>query len=75
MEFDENKILAHFFPADLMIIKDWEVVSYIDCSINPGNTDKFCLTLLPGFDPDKFPFIASSGHDSLNLINVKDETE
>ena len=33
----------------------------------------FWLEPLPGFDEDKFPFVISSGDESLNLINVKDD--
>ena len=40
--------------------------------MNPGNTDKFWLEPVPGFDVETFPFIVSSGHESLNLINVKE---
>ena len=75
VEFSPNKILAHYYPNNLLIIKDWEKVHYIDCSANPGNVDKLCLVPMPGFDEENFPFIVSSGHESLNLINVKNLSE
>ena len=29
---------------------------------------------MPGFDPEDFPFILSTGKESFNLVNVKNAT-
>ena len=38
---------------------------------NPGNMQKYWIIPLPGFDEETFPFVVSSGFETLNLINVK----
>ena len=39
---------------------------------NVNNQIKAHLVALPGFDVERFPFIACSGSATINLINVRD---
>ena len=54
-----------------MILHDWQVVNLI---VEPvfGNTLKYWIEPLPGFNEDTFPFVVISGWESFNLINVNE---
>ena len=58
---------------DLMILHDWQVVKVI---LEPvfGNTLKYWIETLPGFNEENFPFVICSGWESFNLINVNEMT-
>ena len=69
-----DQLLVHVAPVDLLVIRDWQAVKRITC-YSPMNKDKYCLEPLPGFDIEEFPFIVSSGRESISLINVKEGEE
>ena len=70
-EFAYEKLVIYVFAIDLLIIHKWEQV-HIIAGDSPGNVDMYWLEPLPGFDEQNFPFLISSGAESLNLINVKE---
>ena len=67
-ECDATTILVMFMPADILEISNWRVHKLIK-DPQSGNDDKRFLTLLPGKDLSRLPFMISSGRESLNLIN------
>ena len=55
---------------DLLITKKMQVVKRI-IDTDRGNVQKFQITMMPSFDPVRFPFIAFSGYKTLNILNIK----
>jgi len=68
-EYSPNKFCFYGRQAHLLIVEDWKVMRKID-DPNPGNINKYCFMVFPGFDLKTFPFIVSSGESSFNLVNV-----
>ena len=69
-EYSPNKMILLVYPKDLLLTVDWQVVKRIT-EQSPGNTQKFWMCKMPGFDEKEFPFIVVSGLETFNLINVK----
>ena len=59
-------------PVDILVINKWCVTNRI--SDDQGNTLKYQLLPISGYDYDTLPFVVSSGSKSINLINVKSTT-
>ena len=53
------------------MIHSWQVVKNI-VDPNDGNTNKYWMKTVPGFDENEFPFVVCNGWEAFNLINVKD---
>ena len=72
-EYAPNSLLAYSADVSqvLLIIHDWKVLHVI-ADVEPGNTNKFWLEPLPGFDADSFPLILTSGNETYNLVNVRE---
>ena len=64
-------MIVHVSTRDLLIIQDWSVITKIK-ELNDGNTNKYWIRELPGFNEVDFPFIICSGWETFNLINVND---
>jgi len=62
-------MLVHVTSRNLLVVHNWQVLHEI-IEPNVGNTNKYWLSLLPGFDEQKFPFIICSGWETYNLINI-----
>ena len=71
LEFGRNQMLISVQLTDMLIVNNWKVMFRITDS-NPGNFQKCWLAPLPGFNFESFPFIVASGHETINLINVKE---
>ena len=65
-----DRLLIHISPTDLLVAIDWIVIHKI---IDPekGNGLKFQLTLFANFDAESLPFVAISGNETLNILNMK----
>ena len=70
-EYTKGKLLVHVASRDLLVLNNWQIV-YKFIEPDFGNTLKQWFGLLPGFDPESFPFIICSGWHTFNLINIKD---
>lgn len=66
-------MIVHVSSRDLMILHDWKVVRQIHDPVY-GNTLKFWIEPMPGFDLKEFPFVVCSGWMTFNIINVRDFT-
>ena len=64
-------MIVHVSTRDLLIIQNWEVITKIK-EFNDGNTNKYWIRELPGFNEVDFPFIICSGWETFNLININD---
>ena len=71
LEYARNKMVASVSPTDLLVIHDWSIVHRI-VDPQPGNVQKYELLRFPNFDLATFPFILCRGHESINLVNVKE---
>lgn len=69
-EFAENNLLVYAKP-DFLVVKDWEVVHTI-AEPSSGNFQKWWQSCLPGFHPESFPFVVSSGVETFNLVNTQE---
>ena len=49
LEYAQDELLAHVYPTDLLLIKDWKEIHLIKDEI-AGNIEKLMLLPLPGFD-------------------------
>ena len=63
-------MIVHVSPADLLLIVDWRLYSYISDE-HKGNHYKTWFAPLPDFNVETFPFIVVSGRESFNLVNLK----
>ena len=71
LEYGIGQILLGTQHADLLLIKNWKFIAKISDS-NPNNFQKYWLAPIPFFNSETFPFIVSSGYETIDLINVKD---
>ena len=71
LEYTKNKILVHVTSRDIYVVHEWQVVHRIK-ETSAGNTMKFWIAPLPGFDEEKFPFVICNGWETYNLINTKE---
>ena len=65
-------LLACVNPVDILVIKKWCVTNRI--IDDQGNSLKYQLIPIRGYDYETLPFVVSSGRKSINLINVKSAT-
>ena len=71
IEYGSNKMLVHVSTRDFLIIHNWQVITKIK-EYNDGNTNKYWIREIPGFNENDFPFIICNGWETFNLINVRD---
>ena len=71
LEYAHEKVLITVYPSTILIIEHWMQIHTIE---DPrfGNDQKYFITPLPNFHCEEFPFLVSSGYETLNLINVRD---
>ena len=69
-EFPPNGILLHNWCAELLILRDWQVIHHITDPVS-GNGRKFWLELMPCFDAEGFPFAICSGNMTYDILNLK----
>ena len=69
MEYAPNKFVAHALPASILVVYKQKVIRRID-DPNLKNSEKNLLMLIPDFNEEKFPFILSTGNETLNLVNL-----
>ena len=74
LEYGVNKLMISLHLTDLLIVHNWKAVVTIGDS-NPSNFQKYWLAPLPGFDLESFPFVAVSGSETFNIINVSEYTQ
>lgn len=63
-------MIIYLNPTDLLITKEMQVITRVN-DPDAGNNLKEQITMLPCFDVDTLPFIAFSGHKTLNILNIK----
>jgi len=73
LEFGINQLLVSVQLTDLLILDNWSVVQRIS-DPSSGNVQKCWQALLPGFNLESFPFVVVAGHETINLVNVKEHT-
>ena len=65
-------MLACVNPFDILVIKKWCVTNRI--IDDQGNSLKYQLIPIRGYDPETLPFIISSGVKTINIISTKEFT-
>ena len=71
LEYAKDKMIIHVTSRDLLVVHNWQKI-YEIIEGNAGNTMKFWIAPIPGFDEKTFPFLICNGWESYNLINLKD---
>ena len=70
LEFAKNRMLIVLDMTQLLVVHNWRIVhSFEDPSLQGRRGLWMCP--MPYFNIDNFPFIVSSGRESINIINVK----
>ena len=69
-EITKDDEMIIILDPDLLITKKMQVVKRID-DPDAANSNKNQITMLPSFDPVRFPFFAVSGNKTLNILNIK----
>lgn len=69
-EYAPNRMCFYGRQEHLFIVHDWKVVRRIN-DANLQNINKYSINTFPGFDEEEFPFLATSGESTYNLVNVK----
>ena len=70
LEYATNKFVVHVLPANLLVVHQNAIIKTI-AEPNLNNNEKNLLMLIPDFHEEQFPFIVSTGNETLNLVNIR----